>query len=126
MDIHAVNASPSVVEASAGSPLPRPRRQSLPGGRAVVGGLLVAAAAVGTYAAHGAAVATPGTRYVVAAHDVAPGRALVAGDLTTVAIDLPGGTRAVSFTDARPLDGAVTLGALRAGQLIAQSVQLEG
>lgn len=96
-------------------------RSTLPGGRAVVGGLLVAAAAVGTYAAHGAATAGPGARYVVAARDVAPGRALEAGDLATVAVDLPGAQRAVSFTDLDVLAGAVTLGGLRVGQLVQSS-----
>lgn len=97
------------------------RRQGLPGGRAVIGGLLVAASAVGTYASYGASGDEPTTRYVVALHDVAPGRSLVPDDLTTVKIDLPGGQRAVSFTDAGALAGAVTLGSLRAGQLIQSS-----
>jgi Flp pilus assembly protein CpaB len=97
------------------------RRPSLPGGRAVVGGLLVAAAAVGTFAAQGAAGRPAGDRYVVAAHDVAPGRTLQADDLATVRIDLPGAQRSGSFTDVGVLTGAVTLGALRAGQLVASS-----
>ncbi len=97
------------------------RRQPLPGGRAVLGGLLVAAAAVGTFAAQGLDGAGPRDRYVVAAHDVAPGRTLTAADLTTVAIDLPGAQRATSFTDLQLLTGAVTLGTLRGGQLVASS-----
>jgi Flp pilus assembly protein CpaB len=96
-------------------------RSGLPGGRAVVGGLLVAASAVGTYAAHGAATGGPSTTYVVAVHDVAPGRTLTLDDLATVAIELPGGQRAVSFTDRDVLAGAVTLGAMRAGQLVQSS-----
>jgi Flp pilus assembly protein CpaB len=97
------------------------RRQVLPGGRAVVGGLLVAAAAVGTYAAHGVATGAPTTRYVVAARDVAPGRTLTAADLATVAVELPAAQRAVSFTDLTVLSDSVTLSALRAGQLVASS-----
>jgi Flp pilus assembly protein CpaB len=87
----------------------------------VIGGLLVATAAVGTYAAHGAATNGPSTSYVVAIRDVAPGRTLTADDLGVVAIELPGGQRVLSFTDRDVLTGAVTLGALRAGQLLQSS-----
>jgi Flp pilus assembly protein CpaB len=87
----------------------------------VVGGLLVAVAAVVTFASAGGAGRGPAGRYVVAARDVVPGAELAAADLRVVAVDLPPGQRAVSFTDVAVLEGAVSLGALRAGQFVQSS-----
>ena len=88
-----------------------------PSGRAVVGGLLVAIAAVGAFV-----LATPKPRaaiaYVVATHTVEPGTQLSAGDLTTVAIDLPPGQAAIAFTQPSTLVGATSLGPLAPGQLV--------
>ena len=49
----------------------RPAARRCPNGRAVLGGLLVAAAAVGTFAAWSGADDPPSTRFVVAARDLA-------------------------------------------------------
>ena len=100
------------------APRPVTRRRSLPGGRAVVGGLLVAASAVGLFAAYGSAHDRPATAYVTVTHDVAPGQVLTAADLGVVAIDLPAAQRSVSFTDRGRLVGTVALGRMRAGQLV--------
>lgn len=96
-------------------------RRPLPGGRAVVGGLLVAASAVGVFAAHGAADDGPGAAYVVLARDVAPGEVLQPGDLALAGIDLPAAQRANSFTDTGVLVGTVALGGMKAGQLVQSS-----
>jgi Flp pilus assembly protein CpaB len=102
------------------SPVPRVlvKRRSLPGGRAVLGGLLVSASAVGLFAAYDASHAAPATTYVVAARDLRPGQVLTAADLEVVPIDLPAAQRAVSFTDRRRLVGTVALGRMRAGELV--------
>jgi hypothetical protein len=88
-----------------------------PSGRAVVGGLLVAIAALGAFV-----LATPKPRaaveYVVATHAVEPGTQLRAADLTTVAIDLPPGQAAIAFTQPSALVGATSLGPLADGQLV--------
>ena len=97
------------------------RRRRLPSNRAVVGGFLVAASAVGLFAAYGAAGDAPGTRYVVVIGDVQPGETLDAGDLALVAIDLPAAQRAVSFTDTGRLVGTVALARMKEGQLVQSS-----
>ncbi len=88
-----------------------------PPGRAVIGGLLVAIAAVGAFV-----LATPdespALEYVVADHAVAPGTRLQPSDLTTIAADLPPELARLAFTDASGLDGAVALGPLTRGQLV--------
>ena len=94
------------------------RRRSLPGGRAVVGGLLVTASAVGLFAAYGAAGDAPDERYVTVTHDVLAGHVLTPADLRLVPIDLPGAQRSVSFTDVGALVGTVATGRMRAGQLV--------
>jgi hypothetical protein len=100
---------------AAGAPRVVRRRQGLPTGRAVVGGLLVALAAVGTFAA-----ATTGgdgrEPVVVAARALAPGEVVGPGDLTTARFALPDGTEA--FSDPASLVGAVLVGPLDAGDLV--------
>ena len=55
----------------------------------MVGGLLVAVAAVLVFAAYGAAGRSPRQLYVVATHDLHPGERLRAADLATVSVDIP-------------------------------------
>lgn len=95
----------------------RPRR-GLPGGRAVIGGLLVAVAAVGTFAAVSGAGRGPDTRYVAASRDLTAGEVLEAGDLEEVAIDLPAAQADRVFSDPDALLGAVVVGPISAGELI--------
>ena len=64
--------SPATTNGHAG-PKPVTRRQALPGGRAVLGGFLVAASAVGVFAAWTSSSRGPTARYVVVTDDVAPG-----------------------------------------------------
>lgn len=67
------------------------RRRTLPGGRAVAGGFLIALAAVVVFWGYAGAHRTPRQLYVVAAHDLEPGRRLTASDLAVVALDIPSG-----------------------------------
>jgi Flp pilus assembly protein CpaB len=99
------------------------RRAALPNGRAVVGGLLVATAAVGTYAAWASADDAPTTRYAVATRDVAVGEVLEAADLELVPMDAPSSIAAASFEDddASLLVGQVTVAPLRRGDLVQRS-----
>jgi Flp pilus assembly protein CpaB len=95
----------------------KPRR-GLPGGRAVVGGLLVAVAAVGIFAAVSGAGRGPSTRYYVAARDLSPGSTLTSGDIEAVAIEVPARMRGRVFTDAGDLIGAIVVGPLSEGELV--------
>ena len=95
----------------------RPRR-SVPGTRALAGGVLVALAAVGTF------VAADGSRHgerspvVVATHDLAPGSRLSASDLAVVRMQLsPEAARHVAASPDR-LQGTTVLGPVRAGELL--------
>jgi hypothetical protein len=93
----------------------------LPGGRAVVGGFLVAASAVGTFAAYTAAATGPSASYAVATRDVRTGERLRASDVALVALDLPPDQHRLAFTDVGVLDGATALAPLAADQLVQTS-----
>lgn len=100
------------------------RRRGLPGGRAVVGAFLVAAAAVGTFGAYLSATAEPTTRYVVAARDLAIGEELTGDAVRFVAVDLPAeqADRAVSVAELEAVEDTLTaLGPLQAGDLVMES-----
>jgi Flp pilus assembly protein CpaB len=109
-------SGPPAGEGSSGRRI-RPRR-GLPGGRAVVGGLLVAVAAVGIFAAVSGAGRGPSTRYYVAAHDIAAGTTLTEDDLEPVAIEIPDRLDGRVFSDPGALVGAITVGPLSEGELI--------
>jgi len=98
----------------------RPRR-GLPGGRAVVGGFLVAVAAVGIFAAVSGAGRGPDTSYVVAARALRPGEIVTAADVRQVAIELPSEVAQRSFRQPGQLVGAVVLAPLEEGELIQAS-----
>lgn len=97
--------------------LPRPRR-GLPDSRAVVGGLLVATAALGSWwVTAGAGQATP-TSYLVAARPIDPGQRINADDVRFLPLTLSPAVAASAFTDARAVAGSVALGPIGAGGLI--------
>lgn len=114
-----------------------PRRQrritpprSLPGSRAVVGALLVTAAAVGVFAAYLDATAAPDTQYVVAQTEVPAGTSLSdAADADAIrpeAMDLPPDVadRAYALGEVDSPDkiaGLVTLAPLEAGDLVLET-----
>jgi Flp pilus assembly protein CpaB len=101
---------------------PRPRRTierapRLPGGRAILGGVLVAAAALGTFVAARSS-GTPDRTYAVAARAIPPGETLTADHVRLEPIDLPSGVAASAFVDATRLDGRVALAPIREGELV--------
>ena len=93
------------------------RRNAGVPGRAAIGGLLVALAAVGAFVLAMPKHATP-PGYVVTTHEVAPGARLDGGDLTTVPIDLPPDVAAAAFTDASALAGTIALAPIGPGELV--------
>ena len=97
------------------------RRRGLPGSRAVVGGLLVAVAAVGLFAAASGSGDGPRHSYVVARHDLAAGTRLQASDLGLAPMDLPPSLHSRSFDTTQPLLGATLIAPLGAGELVQAS-----
>lgn len=95
----------------------RPSRR-LPGGRAVVGGFLVAASAVGVFSAYTAANRGPTGSYAVVTADVGSGQRISAADLALVPLDLPPDQRRLAFAGLDLLEGSVALAPLAAGQLV--------
>lgn len=112
----------SVPSTAADSSIRRSRsggsRRGLPTGRALVGGLLVTVSAVVVFAAYAGAQDRPSSSVVVARRVLDPGRRLTADDIEVRAIDVPADVADRSFSDARPLVGAVTLGPIDAGELV--------
>lgn len=98
---------------------PLRRRSTLPSGRAVVGGLLVALSALGTFAAYTRATAGPTHSYAVAGRDLPIGTQLTAGDLLLLPMDLPPlVAEQATFSSPRELVGATVIGPVRRGELV--------
>lgn len=97
------------------------RPRGLPGSRAVVGGLMVALALVGTFAAYTGATADKRVQFVVAKRQIAPGAMLTRADLTLAAMDLPPQPASRAFTDVSALVGAVLTAPLARGELVQAS-----
>lgn len=119
-------ASPTPAGRPNGSAAPPPPRQvrpvrRLPGGRAVVGGFLVAASVVGVFAAYTTAASSPDRSYAVVTVDVQAGDRLSASDVSLVPLELPDDQHRLAFTDPQFLDGATALAPLSAGQIVQSS-----
>lgn len=84
----------------------------------MVGGLLVAVGALGTWAAITGAGETDDQRYVVADHVIAPGQRIQPEDLRIESMDLPDGVDASAFTDAADLVDTIALGPIAVGELV--------
>ena len=98
------------------------RRHPLPSGRAVVGGFLIAAAAVLTFSAYTRAARTPRQQYVVAARPLSPGSRITGADVRVAALDIPdAGVRAQLFGSAGALIGASVLAPIPPGSLVESS-----
>ncbi len=104
------------------------RHHSLPGGRAVVGALLVAGAAVAVFAAYLDATRDPSTRYLVAAEPLAPGTVIDDADTaralfsaTPLALEDPVAAHAVAEEDLEVLVGRTLAAPLAAGELLQRS-----
>lgn len=92
------------------------RHRGLPGGRAVLGGVLMALAVVGVFLAYEQAGQAPSDEIVVAARAIRVGDVLEPSDLRTVDGELPGGTAA--FEDVDALVGRVLLGPVDEGEIV--------
>lgn len=101
----------------------RPLRRSrqLPNGRAVAGGLLVATATVGSFAAYTRAATGPQHAYLVIRDSVRLGGRLTPADLALVRMDLPTSLREQAFDDPASVVGTVLVAPLAAGELLQRS-----
>lgn len=97
------------------------RRRALPGGRAVVGGFLVALAAVGIFAAYTGATADSHQQFLVATQDMPVGHRITRADVGALGMDLPPAVAARAWQDPSRLVGAVVIGPLAKGELIQTS-----
>jgi Flp pilus assembly protein CpaB len=84
----------------------------------VLGGVLMAVAAVGVFAAYERASRAPTDPVVVAAHDLRVGEVVALDDLRTVEADLPSATAGSTFTSMGALAGRVVLGPVAEGEII--------
>jgi Flp pilus assembly protein CpaB len=100
---------------------PLRRRRTLPGGRAVVGGFLVALAAVGIFAGYTSATSDDREPFLVARRDMPLGHRITRADLGTLPLDISGPLRARSYRDATQLVGSVVIGPVARGELIQTS-----
>lgn len=97
------------------------RRRGLPGSRAVVGGLLVAAAAVGLFAAASRSAGGPAESYAVARQELPAGTRLQATDLELVPMELAPALRGRVFNHTASLVGATLVSPLGPGELVQAS-----
>jgi hypothetical protein len=120
-------AAPVAPSAAGGGPRTATRHiistsRGLPSGRAVLGGLLVALAALGTYLVatrdSGGAV----TLYAVAAKTMPPGATLGAADVKLTALDLPPDQARGTFPVVGALLGATLRGPVQADALFTDAV----
>lgn len=102
------------------------RHRGLPGSRAVVGGVLMALAAVGVYLAYDQASARPTDPVVVAAHDLRVGDVLEIEDLHTIDADLPSAAARATFASPDALAGRVVLGPIAEGEIVQVAAVTEG
>jgi hypothetical protein len=103
---------------------PLRRRNRLPNGRAIAGGLLVIVAAVGVFAAFTGATGQPTTSWLVAKTTMGIGHRIVpADDLAPmpIALPVPMQPRVFAAKDAAVLSGAVTVAPIAAGELVEAS-----
>jgi Flp pilus assembly protein CpaB len=97
-----------------------PGRPVLPSTRAVVGGLLLAVAAVVTFTTWQSAAGTPDTSFAVADRSLRPGERVGAADVRVVPVELPAGLAARAFTRAEEVVGRVALGPIGEDELLQQ------
>lgn len=96
-------------------------RPSLPGGRAVLGGLLMAVAAIGVFLAYSGASSGPPHAFVVAERDLDVGEVLTVGDLRVERGELPDRARDGTFATAESIDGRTVIAPIAAGEIVQSS-----
>lgn len=97
-------------------------RWSLPGSRSIVGGVLVAVAVLGTYAAATQTGKDDTHSVVIAARDIAPGTRLQATDFRVVKMELSPSLSDHVLQSPSKLAGATVLGPLTSGDVIQPSL----
>jgi Flp pilus assembly protein CpaB len=98
------------------------RQRSLPGGRAVLGGLLMAVAAIGVYVAVQQASSDHAAPVVVAARPIHVGDVVEPDDVELVDLDLPADQDRATFADLEGVVGHVALGPIGEGEVVQASV----
>lgn len=106
---------------------PPPRRivahpAGVPGARAVVGGLLVALAGVGTFVSWQQASGPPDRSYAVATRTLRPGDPVTADAVRFEPIDLPDSVAAAAFESPADLEGRVLVAPVGEGELLQRGV----
>lgn len=110
-----------------GQPRALGQLRGLPSGRAVIGGLLIALAAVGTFAAYTGATAQHRVDYVVAGEALSVGQRISAADLALAPMGLPPSVaNRWAFRNESSLVGSIVVGPLAAGELIQASDVVAG
>jgi hypothetical protein len=98
------------------------RRRALPAGRAVIGGFLVAVAAVVVFAASLAGSSHPGQSWVVTARPLAAGTILGPGDLTSATMKLSRSAASLAYGQPALVEGRALAVALPSGALVQNPV----
>lgn len=94
------------------------RTPGVPGGRAVVGGLLVALAGVGTFLSWQQASGTPDRSYAIADRTLRPGDPITADAVRFEPIDLPDDVADAAFRTPAELEGRVLVAPVGEGELL--------
>lgn len=92
----------------------------------MVGGLLVALAALAAFVAARGGQSGPTQYYVVVTHDVVAGTKLDVSDLRALAMDLPDAIAERAFTDVAAVAGRLTVSPLARGELVQASAVVSG
>jgi len=93
------------------------RHRGLPGGRAVVGGALVAVAVLGIYVAYDRADAGPSDTVVMATSSIGVGEVVEAEDLKLVQVDL-NDELTEAFSSIESVEGRIALGPIGEDELV--------
>jgi Flp pilus assembly protein CpaB len=94
------------------------RTPGVPGGRAVLGGLLVALAGLGTFLSWQRASGTPDRSYAVAERTLRPGDPITADAVRFEPIDLPDDVAGAAFRTPAELEGRVLVAPVGEGELL--------
>jgi Flp pilus assembly protein CpaB len=94
------------------------RGPGVPSARAVVGGLLVAVAGVGTFVSWQATTSAPDDAYAIAVRSLQPGERLASDMVRFEPIELPDGVARAAFASPGELEGRVVVAPVGEGELI--------
>ena len=90
----------------------------LPNGRAMLGGVLVAVAAIALFAATNAGSSEPTTSYVVTSRTVKAGQVIAKADVSLIALDLPESVARNALDHPRLAVGTIALDGIPAGSVL--------